>query len=226
MREIIKKIPIFGTLAIWFKGAFIKKNDFTTSSKYWETRYKKGGNSGEGSYKKLAKFKSEVINKFVTENSIDSVIEFGSGDGNQLTLFKFKQYLGVDVSKTAIDQCKEMYLGDESKSFVELKDFKGHTSQLTMSLDVIYHLIEDEVYFSYLELLFKSAEKYVIIYSSNQVEQKQKNISHIKHRKFTDWIDMNMPNFKLISEVPNIYKGDGLNGESSFADFYIYEKKQ
>ena len=54
------------------------------SSKYWENRYKAGGNSGSGSYSNLAIFKAEIINSFVKDNKIESVIEFGCGDGQQL----------------------------------------------------------------------------------------------------------------------------------------------
>ena len=48
---------------------------FTGSESYWESRYASGGNSGVGSYKKFAAFKAEVINDFVRENEIRSVID-------------------------------------------------------------------------------------------------------------------------------------------------------
>ena len=54
------------------------------SSKYWNERYKHGGNSGDGSYGHLAEYKAEIINDFIEENQIHNIIEFGSGDGNQL----------------------------------------------------------------------------------------------------------------------------------------------
>lgn len=40
-----------------------------------------------------------------------------------------------------------------------------------MSLDVIYHLIEDEIYNKYMNNLFMAAEKYVFIYSSNFTDE-------------------------------------------------------
>ena len=33
----------------------------------------------------VANFKAEIINKLVEENGIDSVVEFGCGDGKQLS---------------------------------------------------------------------------------------------------------------------------------------------
>ena len=44
------------------------------TSEYWENRYKKSGNSGAGSYGRLAEFKADVINNFIAENKITSVI--------------------------------------------------------------------------------------------------------------------------------------------------------
>jgi len=41
---------------------------------YWENRYKNNGNSGAGSYGRLAEFKAEIINKFIADKNINSVI--------------------------------------------------------------------------------------------------------------------------------------------------------
>ena len=78
-----------------------------SSRDYWEHRYKIGGNSGVGSYNNLADFKAKVINNFIINKNIKTVIEWGSGDCNQLALANYKNYIGYDVSKTAIDICKK-----------------------------------------------------------------------------------------------------------------------
>lgn len=66
-----------------------------------------GGNSGKGSYNRLAQFKADIINKFVEENAIEFVMEWGCGDGHQLSLAKYLQCVGYDVSKQAISTCQE-----------------------------------------------------------------------------------------------------------------------
>ena len=55
-----------------------------SSDQLWEKRYAKGGNSGAGSYGKLAVYKAKVLNEFIEENKneVNSVVEFGCGDGN------------------------------------------------------------------------------------------------------------------------------------------------
>jgi hypothetical protein len=59
------------------------------SAGYWEKRYRRNGNSGSGSYGKLAEYKATVINGFVAANNIQQVMEFGCGDGNQLKQLHF-----------------------------------------------------------------------------------------------------------------------------------------
>jgi SAM-dependent methyltransferase len=86
--------------------------------KYWEDNYASGGNSGLGSYGVLALFKAEVINEYIKEQQVKSVIEFGCGDGNQLLFMKYADYLGLDISPTSVQMCARMFGKDLSKSFL------------------------------------------------------------------------------------------------------------
>ncbi|MGB3152863.1 MAG: hypothetical protein WBB27_19565, partial [Maribacter sp.] len=95
MIKLIERIPLIGPIAILIKNKiFPPKKSFTNSREYWADRYQKGGNSGAGSYNKLAEFKGEIINDFVSKNNIKTVIELGFGDGNQLEYFQFPSYIG------------------------------------------------------------------------------------------------------------------------------------
>ena len=69
------------------------------SKKYWQERYVKGGNSGAGSYGEFASYKANVINNFVRDNNVETVLELGCGDGNQLALFDIPVYVGQDISE-------------------------------------------------------------------------------------------------------------------------------
>ena len=182
------------------------------------------GNSGVGSYEKFAAFKAEIINDFVTRHHVTSVIEFGCGDGSQLALANYQSYLGLDVSETVISLCKQKFASDTNKTFKLMREYEGEIADLSLSLDVIYHLVEDEVFESYVRELFKAARRYVIIYSSNSDNNKGYKGTHVRHRKFTRWIQHNVTGWKMIDHIPNryLYKGDYKMG--SFADFYIYEK--
>ena len=206
---------------------FITKNktNLFNSKDYWEKRYANGGNSGSGSYNNLAKFKAEIINNFINKYKINTVIEWGSGDCNQLSMINYKQYIGYDVSKTAIEICKKKFFHDSTKTFIYLSEnYNNHNkADLSISLDVIFHLLEDNVFKLYMKNLFNSSNKYVCIYSSNYDKIFAK---HVKHRKFTNWVDKYVSkNWKLKEYVPNKFPFDPKKSDfTSFSDFYFYEK--
>lgn len=201
--------------------------DETFSSKdYWERRYLEGENSGSGSYNQLAEFKAEILNEFVERNHINRVIEWGCGDGNQLKLAKYPVYVGFDVSLKAVELCKKIFEYDETKKFIwcGYDCFQNQdVGELAISLDVIFHLIEDDVYNEYMRRLFDSSNKYVCIYSSNFEEQ---TAVHVRHRKFSVWIENNLnKQWKLIRFVKNRYPYSvELPDVTSFSDFYFYER--
>lgn len=197
---------------------------FPGSAAYWEDRYAAGRDSGVGSYNQFAQFKAEVLNRFVCENRVHSVIEFGSGDGNQLRLTPYPEYLGFDVSDTAIRNCRSEFAKDPRKSFRPLSQYNGETADLALSLDVIYHLIEDEIFHAYMARLFGAARDYVVIYSSNGEPQGFEAVPHVRHRRFTDWIDANQAEWRLREYIPNRYPFAGDHRKGSFADFYIFDK--
>lgn len=221
MKDIIIKIPILGSLVKRILRHTTAKKPFSSSEDYWIRRYDLGGNSGIGSYNELAEFKAEIINSFVRDHRIETVIEYGCGDGNQLRLADYPSYIGFEVSPKAVAQCRKIFQDDTSKRFGLMSEYRSETAQLSLSLDVIYHLLEDEVYYSYMERLFASAQRYVIIYSSN-FDSEQKD--HQRHRKFSEWVAINTPQWKLVNHIPNKYPYESTSKKGSLADFYIYEK--
>ena len=202
---------------------------FPGSAEYWEKRYAYGGSSGQGSYGRLAKFKAEILNNFVSEQRVGSVIEFGCGDGNQLELAKYPDYVGLDVSEKAVALCKEKFTNDINKRFFLYESTmfddmaKAYKADLALSLDVIYHLVEDEVYYTYLKNLFGSARKYVIIYASDKDEFGGICERHVRHRNITNNIAENFPTWTLSQKIKNKYPPGEGSGETSFADFFIYK---
>jgi len=180
------------------------------------------GTSGAGSYGVLCDFKAKIINDFISKNDIKRVVEFGCGDGNQLKTFNCNTYTGYDVSQSVINKNIETYKSDSTKSFFLYDNYNGEKFDLSLSLDVIFHLVEDEVFSTYMKILFASSYKYVIIYSSNgQITTKLSE--HLKDREFTKWVYDNIPNFELIEKINNEYPydiNDSFN--TSMSDFYIY----
>jgi hypothetical protein len=222
LKRFIKKVPVLRELAYFIVHLISKP--FPGSEQYWEERYAKGGDSGVGSSNKFARFKADILNTFVQENKIKTVIEYGCGDGNQLKLAQYPHYIGFDVSPSAITSCKETFKWNKKWMFKLMNEYNSERAELTLSLDIIYHLVEDQIFHSHMERLFFSSDRYVIIYSSNREKKIMAHPAHIKHREFTKWIDRHLTGWKLIKHIPNKYPFDGNEENGSFSDFFIYEK--
>lgn len=206
--------------------SLIKRLTFKGSKHFWENNYSSGGNSGEGSYGILAEFKANFINELISSQRITSIIEFGCGDGNQISLGKYPEYIGIDVSASAIELCKKRFAGDLSKRFFTLDEYVESKSDCSLSLDVIYHLVEDAVFESYMSSLFSAARKFVVIYSTDYDLSYGPGV-HVRHRDFKSWIARNAEEWTLRQHVPNTHKQTVANDDrskSSSADFFIYEK--
>ena len=199
---------------------------YENSSDYWNQRYLNGGSSGDGSRGRLAEQKSDYVKGIIDLHGITSAIDFGCGDGSQLSEFinSLESYIGYEVSPYLVSKLEEQY-GGEGRYFYNYKSYNGSKAELSLSLDVIYHLIEDSVFEDYMRNLFNSSMKFVLIYSSNTAYQHIFQPRHIYHRDVTTWISNNIDNFKFVEYVCNKYPymWDG-NKETSFCDFYLYKR--
>lgn len=186
---------------------------------YWERRYATGGNSGTGSIGRLAAYKAETVNRFMRDYNIQSVIEFGCGDGQQLRLADYPAYTGLDISETAVARCRALFAHDAFKKFeiYEPNRFNPADFQadMALSLEVIFHLTEDETYRLYLQHLFASARRWVVIFSSNDADATGSIFPHFRPRHFTSDVP---PGWALRQHIPNPHR------DISLSDFFFFEK--
>ena len=200
----------------------INSMSFAGSGNYWDKRYQKGRDSGEGSYGELALFKAKVLNESVREKGIRSVIEFGSRAGNQLKLAEYPAYTGVDVSPVAVRMARQTFQQDGSKKFLTTEDYRGEIAELALSLDVIYHLVENSVFEAYMERLFQSATRFVAVYSSN-CSGLMTDSPHVRHREFTRWVKERFPRLAPPRIIANPFPIGLRQQETSFAHFFFYQ---
>lgn len=219
----VARLPVVGRAAMSLKARVDRKR-FSGSGDFWEEHYKDGGLSGPGSYGQLAAFKAEALNTFVRDEHIASVIEFGCGDGNQLTLADYPSYVGLDISASAIEMCRKRFAEDHSKVFHVYDpvrfDVADNSADLALSLDVIYHLVEDSVFERHLEHLFGSATRFVAIYSSDEAIPSQ--LPFVRHRKFTADVERRFPDWELQRVIENPYPWSGNVDTGSHADFFFF----
>jgi SAM-dependent methyltransferase len=196
---------------------------FPGSARYWELRYRLGGTSGAGSYGADRAHKSAVINAVVDDHAVQSLIDFGCGDGSQLQDLRITRYLGFDVSLAALSICRQRYAERHNFSFREAGSYAGEQAELALSLDVLYHLVEDTVYLAYLDRLFGAAERLVLIYSSNASPDLAHQARHVRHRSFTADVSARYPQFSLLQHIarPSSLGGPG----PGRAEFFLFQRQ-
>jgi SAM-dependent methyltransferase len=230
LKALLAATPIVGPMARFLAHsppveAIRRQLQFRGSSTYWEERYSRGGNSGAGSYGRLAEFKAEVLNDFVAREAIGSIVELGCGDGAQLELAQYPAYVGIDVAASSIALCQSRFAEDQTKQFLHAAALPPDIGRfdLALSLDVIYHLVEDAVFDAYMRQLFALSRRYVAIYASNQAQATDS--PHVRHRQFTPWVAAHQPGWQLHGFIPNRYPYDPARpDDTSFADFHIYRR--
>lgn len=199
------------------------------SADYWRRRYEAGRTSGPGSTGRLARYKAEFINALVAERGVDSVIEFGSGDGEQARLFDFPRYTGVDVAPQVVDLARRQFSDRPGWRFVTLDEYRSRPSRhdLAMSLDVVYHLVEDEVFARYMACLTGAAERYVLVYASDHDATPKKKPAHVRHRAYSRWMAEHAPQFEAVGTWDNPFPytegADPLT--TTFAFFRLYARR-
>jgi SAM-dependent methyltransferase len=175
---------------------------------YWDRRYREGRDSGEGSRGVVGQRKARYVNDKVTEHGIVSLADWGCGDGQVLRhLTPHVNYVGIDVSQTIIDR---LGLEFPDREFILADDATDIEVELGLSMDVLFHFPDDDKYHAYLDRLFGTASRMVIIYSTNHATGL--TARHVNRRRFTPDVRLLHPGWGLV-EWPV---------SETVAGFYVY----
>ena len=92
--------------------------------------------------------------------------------------------------------------------------------ELGLSLDVIFHLVEDDAFERYMNDLLGHSSRFVVLYTSdNDVFDPPGTVApHARHRPIGRWMT-SQHNWRLKQRIV-----EGEEDSTSFADFSIYEK--
>ncbi len=108
---------------------------------------------------------------------------------------------GSTCRPTALARCAARFPGRRFISPDALRT--AAPAELTLALDVIYHLIEDHVFAATMRTLFAWATRFVLIYASNLDAASPS--PHVRHRRFTDHVAASEPDWRLLAHLPNPY---------------------
>lgn len=199
----------------------MKQIEYTPAG-YWDRRYREGRTSGAGSEGDEGAYKAAYLSDFIAEHDVTSVVDWGCGDGQVLDLVDLHdaQYIGVDVSRTIIDRMRNRFADAGPRYLFHTADaFKSVTWRpfdLALSFDVLFHFPDEADYFAYLDNLFGSAEKYVMIYATNYAGGR--TARHVFRREFTPDVAERFPDWELTTVETPLREG--------LASFFVYEKVQ
>lgn len=194
--------------------------------KYWDDRYKTGLGAGNGSRGRLYEFKLEQVQKIVDDYKVKSVVDVGCADGNQMMSLKVGKYTGLDISPVAISIAEGLSSESRTYSVIDAKSTaKSKIADMAISLDVIMHLPDDQ-YQAHLDLLFRLAKKYVLIYAPNMDGEGMRLASHMCFHEFVQDIK-EVQGLEPILTIPNLYPvvGGAAANNTSYSEFYLFEKR-
>lgn len=192
-----------------------------TPASYWDARYREGRTSGAGSEGDEGAYKAAYVSRFIAEHDVKTVVDWGCGDGQVLDLIELPEstyYTGVDVSPTIVDRMRRVFNGPRYQ-FCTVEGFAARTStqyDLALSMDVLFHFPDIADYLAYLDRLFSSADRYVVIYSTNY--QGGQTARHVYRREFTPDIAEYFPDWELTTVETPIREG--------LASFFVYDRVQ
>ncbi len=198
------------------------------SSVYWEDRYRHGGDSGVGSRNHLGEYKASILNNFFDRYRILKVVDYGCGDGHLLSQLRIRQYVGYDVSPTIIHKNQIAFARDRSKSFHVIDDVQDdailhdQSPDAVLSLDVISHLVEDDVFQVHMKRLFTTRNaRFVVIYAP---AYETNQVMYTRDRKIIAYISDHFRDWEMFKLETNPYKHLPFP-YGSFSDFYFYRMK-
>lgn len=146
-------------------------------------------------------WKARHLNDFVANHKVMSVIELGCGDGRQLALANYPMYLGCDVSEKAVELCREKFGPDSPERLFSTSLRPYRNWHLSLSIDVAYHLVEDDVFEQHLDDLFDASRKWAIIYSTDLMrpEPYPESADHVRHRHILTFVGDFFPKWRSVS---------------------------
>lgn len=178
-------------------------------------------NSGLGSRGQLAKFKADFVSKFVKDNNIQTMIDFGCGDLHNSSMIEVPSYLGVDIVEHKMPENPKADVFETTVS--RFDEFEcEEPADMVLCMDVLYHILENEQDYlkAALENMLKSTKKYLVIYAQDSYD---KNIVWKGHMFNCPWRQLlEKMEVNLVYHQKQEEYGDGPRSD---AVFFVYEKK-
>jgi len=158
---------------------------------YWEARYRDGGCSGKGSRGAEALAKVATVQGVINRFGVTSMLDLGCGDGFVAKRLDVARYVGYDPAPTAVAACRAL-MPDRTFTTTLPDDVVYRPEfDLTMSLDVLFHLVDGSEYDHHLAALLGMTTGRALVYATNHDER---GAAHVLHRR---WVEDVPPGWDL-----------------------------
>lgn len=171
----------------------------------------------------------------VSHQHSHTTINQNSGDGTQLSLSRYPQYTGLDVSKFAVHRLQQRFADDWKKRFILYNGTRaGLTGQtgkllqadLSFSLEVIFHITDANIYQNYMELLFDTSQRFVVIMSNDAPEIENcvsgkcySDRGHLRFWPVRNWVkEHRSEEWRFIGSLQHKYP------EKAWSDFFFFAR--
>lgn len=198
------------------------------SGEYWEARWRNradrgdwGRGAGKGSEGALLDWKAALVEEKVAEFQARSLLDLGCGDGMLAAKVRVREYVGLDVSVSAIELASSRGLPARYRFHVLPPRTPVGLFDYAVSMDVVQHLIEDGVYLWHLRQLFVAARKAVSIYTPD-VCPAQRTAPHVLRRSVSLDVPEYFPGWTLHESVPPRWPTSEHGEEGSDSSFLTW----
>lgn len=174
---------LFHNLIIkWRKEGNYKMNDLRT---HFENRYYKKLGSGKGSVGQLREFKHKILNQYLINYNKFRFVDFGCGDLSFWHGKPPKYYTGIDFARNIQKENAEKF--DREFITSNLAEVKGLFGEVVICFDVLFHILDEEVYFKILRNICNTSSKWIFIYTWIK-ESNNYMKDHQKYRNFENYL--------------------------------------
>lgn len=148
---------------------------------FWDFRYAyyPSLGSGIGSRGELLKIKQKML-KLIGIEKANSILDVGCGDGEVLSLFKLKNYTGIDISEEALRVCKTKHTSGNFLLFTEKES--AMQADLVICLDVLLHQDTPEDYDDLIDYISRKTQKRLIVSGYRSFDQRDTSCMCFYHK--------------------------------------------
>lgn len=193
-------------------------NDFDYRE-YWKTRHKQHDSLRSSGLKAIGTQSNKYIYKILEDqykevlqsldlSRVSSVIDCGFGDGYFLNFFqtRFPEWdiHGLDISENAKKKASEFFKKRNLRvidltSQIEIKE----RYDIAHCFDVLYHILDDDGYYTALSNIAKLSQTYVILHERFLQKPKRFSAQHVRYRpQYQTTQILNEKGFYLYKQVP------------------------